>query len=1150
MGISFPRVEEVAAGQRVSARHMQQLSRAICARILSGLGDGPFRFAFAWISAMRQARNPSGPVFPTAAEFQKLWQHFRPTERQWPEVDPGLPEGINLATTMGSYVFGLGAADVDPEDVRLTDPGAGGVPVEAATTPEQMWELGKRQRGAYDPTSGALAAPAYQAAIEHFSLTQSPLSPHGNTYGGWFPTPYYQGDCEDGTADRPPSPNYEIKFTHLKTGEVRTYPGTCPENPAHVARVIPWPLGYYVVLWSGAVEYLSRQEWIEGPYSGGRRLMKAESGLISRVANRFAGEFRGEVERHQRELAGKASPLGTSFDFQTFLTSQYLLAPAIGRELGEGLVAATYPARSVSGAPRYAPGTRMGSAFSPRAGFVIAAFFARAKALVGSAVVELREGARVLGRVTLTQAQPSAIAVLAVPAKGSVQWVLPDGATTGTTGGIWCEAAELLEYRPLNHDLMLVCRLGGARAAGIDGTDGSGLSEEDARGIWTAYRQGGCIPRRRPDQWLPGSLAAINTNAVFDLFRRWSRSCRILPRQQLRGYAVEGGKSILWLDPKAMGLSDGPDSLEGITDAIAHKAPPGGWSNRWCLFAEFARYSNSASSIWKPEALADWVAMTDRCVHWTPIIPGLPNHLAQHFNLASGYSAKRSLAPEVASGYRYATGVNAGATEKFFRSCRIYEPPVEIESAKPVTVDGVKLVKVTLTGRLHHHHSLAPAEISRDVSTWDAADLTAEAADYRTAEIALREYLFQQANPSYQCEYSGPGNAAANSDILLGTDIPHGACYPNLFLVQLPAEPYLDENDRNDSHDTPMSHEQMSHIELWLRVLSEGCVDGKATTQYGCEAGIDFVFDFRWETLCYQVLGTPWLTTLPTQTTDDLDEADVREDAPMGFGPLPTAYTAAEVFNQFAKVTNALTDYRVMLPYKLEARNWTGSRTFSVTNVQTAAGDPVNCPGDCNPGFVWRGDPGDVEATTSAGDWVDVSFVYSEFAAVYGTAGFNYLCDGTSFVLGVVRTDQEYRWVLVNPDAQYAIPESWRDQLNRDGRFLASEWTVMERVVAVYPSTSPTNCLGTLSWKVPSPSGDIAVEWRQIVTEKTVCKYVPVTGQLRTPPSGPAAMIGAKCASICNELDPSTANTLTNITPIDTDALILSIPLVGGSPAT
>lgn len=1148
MPLTFTRVPEIDVDDAVTSRSMKLLSGGIRERILSGLGDAAWRYVFYWVSAMRQARNPdaTGFVFPPQNEWLQYLAGLLP-DQPWGEAIAGGPDGVNRSSTFGSYVFGAG--DIDPESVRMTDPNRGGVPLDPAETPAEIWALGKRQRGAYAADTGAMASPAWEAGIAHYSLMPSALSPHGNSYGGFFPTPQLLGDCGDGTSDTPATPNFEIKFTNLRTGVVKTYPGTCPENPNDVARVIAWALGYYVVRFSGAVEYLPRGEWIEGPYSGGRTLSKAFGDHVGRAMNRWAGEFRGDEERHAREMRGSVAPLGRSFDMQRFLARQYLLAPARGRQLDDQeTVVAEYPKFRMTGATAASAGSAIGPVTGPQAGFVWAAFFVRGTKVQNTVRVQLRRGASVIATATISPASPDAIVVLDEAVSDRVQFRIADQVRfTDAQGGIEVEVAELWSYRPLVHDLMVVLRLGGCRPDDGRGTDGSGLRESEAKAIWEDYRATGCVRKLRSDQELPELESEIGRNAVYDMARRWSRTVRVVTRNNLVGYSVEKGDSCLWIDPivtTPAGVSI--DVLEGITDAITDKAPARGWSNRWVLLTQSFRYSWSGTSIWSTSNLADYEAFTDRCVHWTRILPQLSPQLQRHFNLSSDFSARRSWAPEVASGYRYALGLNSGATEGFYRSCQIYQPPPEIREAKRVTVDGRQLVKVRLKGRLHHHHSLAPSSIARDVGTWDPVDVRAEALDYRTEENAIREWLLHQDDPTYQCEWEGPGNASAESDILIGTDTPFGACLPVLFLVQMPGDPYDDPNAQEDPEDSCMTHEQMSQLELWLRVMTEGCVDGKTTQEYGCEAGIDFVFDLRWETHCYQVLGRPWISTLPIERTRRLKSRDVREDGPMGYGPLPTVPAAAQTFNAFARLTNALTDYRVMLPHKFEMRAFQGEILTPTTEVYTPEGFQRTCPGATyNPGWSWTGNPGNPKASTEVAAWAEADAAASSWTAGFGVSGANYLCSGDAFVVFSKREDQEYRWTLVDPDAQYAIPEAWRNQLEKDGRLLAVEVTTVERMQAVIGGPDPTGCNGNLVWQV----GGQPIEWRITTTTKTLCEFRPSRGRVTVPAPGIVTFVGADGTPICNELLPSTADVSRTLTPVPTDAIILSVPLVDAEEA-
>src|SRR2546425_216312 len=90
---------------------------------------------------------------------------------------------------MMQYVFGIadpaGGPGIDAEDVRVSNVFSGG----AASSLADIWELGKAQRGVYDPDSGGQNTPAFDVAQSHFKISQPYWSPHGKALGGWLPTP-------------------------------------------------------------------------------------------------------------------------------------------------------------------------------------------------------------------------------------------------------------------------------------------------------------------------------------------------------------------------------------------------------------------------------------------------------------------------------------------------------------------------------------------------------------------------------------------------------------------------------------------------------------------------------------------------------------------------------------------------------------------------------------------------------------------------------------------------------------------------------------------------------------------------------------------------------------------------------------------------
>ena len=1130
MPLTFPRVREVQPGDPLSSRNVSQLADAFNARIRSGLGDAAFRVAFWWLSAFRQLRNPdaSRNLWPANAEALEYYQHL-PADVDFPTADPGDPEGLNVVSTLPWYVYGNASQGTANESDRLTDPERGGLDVQAVATAEEAWQLGKIQRGAIVPETGAYNAPAFDAARETFGFTRPGITSHGKAYGGYIPTPEVSATtCNPPGGQEATTVSYEIKFTRLDGTSTVTYPGTCPDEPSHVAYVLDYPLEYYVVKFSGAVDWYPKSLWIQGPYTGGGQLVKTDGEHLPRIVNRFAGEFRGDAQRVQDEIDGKAPWLGRAFDVAGFMGRPYYLAPSRALMANADSLTPVYP---TGGATQAGKGQIIGTHVAePRFWF--------SSAFIDGSAGTLIEAVAVDGTV---------IARGAIPASGGLVLTFSDGSATvslraASAGyGIRYELAETLAYRPAIHDLFLVLRIAGARLSDGQGTDGCGLTEDRAVDLWAAYATYGCIPQLREDGFLAGSLETINRNAVFDAARRYSRAVRCIRRQQILGYAVENGRSVVYVDPYAYGSTQA-DSLAGIRDAIAHEAPDAGWTNEWVGFWQFKAYNPSGSSLWKPDSYSDYFALSDRCMFaHNPLSIG--QDLKLHFNPATPEVSNMSFAPEVASGFRYASTsagqhANASATAPFYSSCQIYQPPLEIDTAETTRWNGAEAVKITFTGRMHHHPT-APDSISADVSTWDLSALTIESQDYRTDENALREYLAHVADGSRQCDATGPGNTAASAWVSGAPDDPLGTCYPHLWLVQLVPRPRQDGNDDQDDTDTPVTHSQFAFMETYLRVMCEGCVDGATSEAHGCASGVSAVYDFTFPNLCYQAFGLTSMGTMPGTVTDYLGQDDVREDNPIGYGPLPTVRMAAETFNRFAKAINLLNRFRVMFPMQLTGSTYRDTGPLRPVSARYADGSPVDCTAIGTNGFLWEGAGWDhTPSTLITGPGVVASAsgqLQLGFASDPTYGGSN--CSGTSLQAGVTAQEDEYAFEPTDPDAVNAIPESWRNDIASSGEMLA-EVADTHRVTTYAIGSPPTGCAGT-TWN--TGAGQLVITVTDVV--ETECRLVPSTGRATAQPLGNVRIFGADSVGICDDQLYSVASSLRVISPIGTNTIVHAVPL-------
>jgi hypothetical protein len=116
-------------------------------------------------------------------------------------------------------------------------------------------------------------------------------------------------------------------------------PIDCPAGnyDTHIAWYQQMPEGYVVMLNDGTVDFLPKNDWVEGPYTRVSALSRDLGDQLPRVIWSFLKEFRGSDG--QRE--GKYN-LDYAFDFQHFCATQYFLAPAKGVSNGE-TITGSYP---------------------------------------------------------------------------------------------------------------------------------------------------------------------------------------------------------------------------------------------------------------------------------------------------------------------------------------------------------------------------------------------------------------------------------------------------------------------------------------------------------------------------------------------------------------------------------------------------------------------------------------------------------------------------------------------------------------------------------------------------------------------------------------------------------------------------------------
>lgn len=493
--MEFIRAREVEVRNPVTSRDLRSLSLAFNGRLRSGLGDFPWAIVYYVLGAFRQMRNPdaTGLLWPAMDEFFSAYQMLDPVQGSWPITGPGDPEGANVSSPLCLYIWGNEGAGIPSESWRL-----GEVPLvmPSGRPPASLAEirtLGKLQRGAVDLATGAVMAPAWTAARSWDVIRPDwQRSPHMSSYGGWLAAPDIQSPaCEDPDEfdEFPAPPNYAIRFTATASGQAagytdKVYAGTCQigvstteDYSAHIFTVVNAPWAWYVVLNSGQVDFLPKFAYVEGPYHGLPRLRKTEGGQLARILQSFAAEFRGVEQNataasalHSGVALKPSTWLDGAFEAQQFLTRQYVLSPARGRQVTGG-IEALYPrwridtpsdnlAINAGTVILTYPGLKASHKIAD--GCAAPGGWVEASSLAGALTVEFAAGSRILARVVLTPEEPQAVVPFNLDAEAgeNISVRLASIARfTDSSGRIESEVDELVAYKPDMSDWFLVHRL-------------------------------------------------------------------------------------------------------------------------------------------------------------------------------------------------------------------------------------------------------------------------------------------------------------------------------------------------------------------------------------------------------------------------------------------------------------------------------------------------------------------------------------------------------------------------------------------------------------------------------------------------------------------------------------------------------------------
>lgn len=615
-GTTFTRAEVVAPGEKIVSRNIQSLALAINDRIEFS-EDIPWRLIYWLLGKTRGARNPSAEgAYPAVAEVLETYMHVDPkkTSLTWPEASPGANEGANVANPLMAFVFGN--ALVDDEYTRL-------LPVDAQTpagaTVEGYWSSGISQSGVFDPNSGAMNAPAFEAAQAHQEIqpevktfenptngapttAQYRWQHMGKSFGGSIPVPERSssggGLCADGF-----TPNYLRRWRWIGSGSAAIDPahgvtvlagslgsklslvsesggtflksvGSCGSGGGdHLDNVHRYPFADLVTFNDGTIVRLGAKLWVEGPYEHGGRLAHTDGEHLTVMMNWFNGGFRGS----DTERAESISPKTQSFDFETFFTSQYPLAPNRGVEQPGGSITAVLPTFVLSGETTHAAGTLLantagGDLHDYLTGFVIGKALVQRDGFTGAATVELLNFGTVIDEITLPEGEDAVMVVFKDQVTPSpLQVRLKDELALGDGEALWVQCTEQVAYKPEIWDAGLVLRLSATKGDFLATMDGAGYETFQPKRFTDVLFSKGCISNPlTPNVAVP--LIGVNGNPGYEASRQISRGLATTAnRHQLIDYRFDGTNSKFRFKRHRLGLQD---SDVDIFDGLAPNEAP------------------------------------------------------------------------------------------------------------------------------------------------------------------------------------------------------------------------------------------------------------------------------------------------------------------------------------------------------------------------------------------------------------------------------------------------------------------------------------------------------------------------------------------------------------------------------------------------
>ncbi len=308
--MNFPNATKVKIGSKPNHSEHNSLARAFNARILSGIGDCAWRIFYYAFSTFRGVRNPNGTNYAQEDEWFKFYGNIEPKmsfgKFGWPETLAGQPEGANVANPFMAWIFGNAANVTAPNGTKDTSGDE--------LTGEEAKDVGKKK------IHGYWSEPIRLGGLEKSFSAFVPQNTYGdpNLNIAWHDSENQRGciafveNFRYSISKPQEAPQFKTKTLELLSlgvvGAARKHLRFVMESPI---------LGRY------APSFVPDSKGKGGIF----RKKSAEKDQVGQAMFYYLSYFRGTEDQRAKHNLNGNDVTTDGFDFETFFSKQFLLAP-------------------------------------------------------------------------------------------------------------------------------------------------------------------------------------------------------------------------------------------------------------------------------------------------------------------------------------------------------------------------------------------------------------------------------------------------------------------------------------------------------------------------------------------------------------------------------------------------------------------------------------------------------------------------------------------------------------------------------------------------------------------------------------------------------------------------------------------------------